>query len=72
MKTYQRSKQIVLDHGLVIEDEYYWLRDDSKLQKHPKILEFIAKENANAQDYIKNNDIAEIEVIILKLTFRNL
>ncbi|MCB1647207.1 MAG: S9 family peptidase, partial [Pseudomonadales bacterium] len=41
---------IIEQHGLIRNDEYYWLRDDSR--QDPEVLSLLAAENQYATDYM--------------------
>lgn len=51
-----------MDHGEELFDDLYWMRDDNRTDKHPKIMEFIHAENNKSKQFIKSTDISSIEV----------
>jgi oligopeptidase B len=47
----KKSFEVVAPHGAVRQDEYYWLRDDTR--KFPEMLAYLAAENAYADAVMK-------------------
>ncbi len=55
-----RPKEIPLSHGEVIQDDYYWLRDDSR--QSVEILEHLARENEYIDRLIDLTDMKRYQV----------
>src|SRR5687767_13063813 len=47
----KKTWEVVAPHGAVRQDEYYWLRDDTR--KSPEMLAYLAAENAYADAVMK-------------------